>query len=55
MLGMFALIILGIVILSGLGLFLLKIGVIVNQASKPPHIDHGNYSLDQGREVGKDD
>jgi hypothetical protein len=30
---------------------LLKLGVIVREASRPAYQDHGNYSLDQGREV----
>ena len=32
-------------------LVLLKLGVIVREASRPTYQDHGNYSLDQGREV----
>jgi hypothetical protein len=30
---------------------LLKLGVIVREASRPTIQDYGNYSLDQGREV----
>lgn len=30
---------------------LLKLGVIVQQATKPTHLDTANYTLDQGREV----
>ena len=30
---------------------LLKLGVIVREASRPAYQDQGNYSLDQGREV----
>ena len=30
---------------------LLKLGVIVHEASRPAIQDYGNYSLDQGREV----
>jgi hypothetical protein len=30
---------------------LLKLGVIVREASRPTYQDHGDYSLDQGREV----
>ena len=49
------LIILGILIaIPGIILLLIKLGVIVDKASKPPHIDHGNYRLEQGQEV-KDD
>ncbi len=29
----------------------LKLGVIVQQAAKPTHLDTSNYTLDQGREV----
>lgn len=32
-------------------LVLLKLGVIVREASKPTYQDSGNYSVDQGREV----
>ncbi len=50
------LVILGILLLivlasSGVVILLLKLGVIFNEASKPPHLDHGTYTLDQGREV----
>jgi hypothetical protein len=44
-----------IVALSVIGvggfLVLLKLGVIVREASKPTYLDSGNYSMDQGREV----
>lgn len=39
----------------GLFTFLVKIGVIIKQAQRPPHIDKGNYRLDQGREVRAED
>jgi hypothetical protein len=45
--GFVALAILGI----GGFLVLLKMGVIVREASRPTYLDHGNYTLDQGREV----
>jgi hypothetical protein len=49
------LIVCGIVALSVIGiggfLVLLKLGVIVREASRPTYQDHGSYSLDQGREV----
>ena len=48
-------VILGLVSISGLIIFLLKIGVLVQKASEPPHIDHGHYSMDQGREVKAED
>ena len=37
----------------GAGVFvaLLKLGVIVREASRPAIQDYGDYSLDQGREV----
>ncbi len=37
----------------GVGGFIvaLKLGVIVQQAAKPTHLDTANYTLDQGREV----
>ena len=31
--------------------FLFKVGVAINEARKPPHLDAGDYRLDQGREV----
>jgi hypothetical protein len=43
------------VVLAVLGvggfLVLLKLGVIVREASRPTYQDQGNYSLEQGREV----
>jgi hypothetical protein len=43
------------VVLAVLGiggfLVLLKLGVIVREASRPAYQDQGNYTLDQGREV----
>ena len=40
-------------VLIGVGAFfvLLKLGVIVHEASRPAIQDYGDYSLDQGREV----
>jgi hypothetical protein len=32
-------------------LVLLKLGVIVREASKPTYLDSGDYSIGQGREV----
>ncbi len=50
--------IVGLVLLGllGWGLFLLlvQLGVIVNEARKPAHHDTGNYSLNQGHDVGKE-
>jgi hypothetical protein len=44
------------IISLGFGVFwvLLQLGVIVNEASKPTYSDSNNYSLNQGREVGKE-
>ena len=41
------------IIAIGAGVFvaLLKLGVIVREASRPAIQDYGDYSLDQGREV----
>jgi hypothetical protein len=38
-------------ILLGVGIFLFKVGVAINEARKPPHLDTGDYRLDQGREA----
>jgi hypothetical protein len=35
----------------GVFFVLLKLGVIVHEASRPTVQDYGDYSLDQGREV----
>ncbi|MBM7842040.1 MULTISPECIES: hypothetical protein [Herpetosiphon] len=48
-------VILGLITISGLIVFLLQIGVIVQKAGEAPHIDQGNYSMDQGREVKAED
>ena len=54
-----ALLLCGVVLLGllGFGLFILlvKIGVIVREAQRPPHIDAGDYRLSQGRDVGRDE
>jgi hypothetical protein len=41
----------------GVGGFLLlvKLGVIVREAARPPLQDYGDYRLDQGREVRPED
>ncbi len=31
--------------------FLVQVGVVINEARKPPHIDAGDYRIEQGREV----
>ena len=42
-----------VLVTIGVGTFfaLLKLGVIVHEASRPVIQDYGDYSLDQGREV----
>jgi hypothetical protein len=48
----------GIVLLATFGWWifwlLIQLGVIVREARRPPHIDAGDYRLDQGRDVGDD-
>lgn len=39
----------------GVVILLIQVGVIFQKAGEPPHKDMGGYSLDQGRDVGKDD
>jgi hypothetical protein len=49
----------GLVILASLGMglvmLLIKFGVIVRESRKPPHMDAGDYGLNQGREVVSED
>lgn len=49
----------GLVLLAvfGVGLItlLIKIGVIVREAQRPPYVDAGDYRLDQGRDAGADE
>lgn len=58
-LPLIALLLCGIVLLSflGFGLFILlvKLGVIVRAAQRPPHMDAGDYRLSQGRDIGRDE
>ena len=55
MLLLLLLVVCGLVALAVIGvggfLVLVKLGVIVREASRPAYQDHGDYSLDQGREV----
>ena len=47
-----------VALLSGLGVFVLalKIIALVQKAAEPPTVDtDGQYSLDQGKEVGRQD
>lgn len=49
----------GLILLASLSLglitLLIKLGVIVREAQKPQHLDMGDYSIDQGREVVSED
>jgi hypothetical protein len=49
----------GLLLLAALSwggfLLLVQLGVIVHEAGKPMHLDSANYSLKQGREVGRDE
>ncbi len=53
--SLIGLILCGLVLLAllsvGIITLLIKFGVIVREAQRPPHSDSGNYRLDQGREV----
>jgi hypothetical protein len=55
MLTLLLLIVCAIAILAVLGvsifMVLIKLGIIVREASRPAYQDAGDYSLDQGREV----
>jgi hypothetical protein len=50
-----ALFIVGVIFLIAAGIWLFNLIlhgiVIVREARKPPHLDSGDYRLDQGREV----
>jgi hypothetical protein len=46
---------LGLLGAAGMVLLALKIVAIVQKASEPPTTDDGHYSLDQGRDVGRDE
>ncbi|MEI7644212.1 MAG: hypothetical protein WCJ55_08020 [Chloroflexales bacterium] len=52
-------ILVGILLLAGVGFgtfwVLIQLGVIVQKATEPPTTDTNNYSLSQGRDVGKDE
>ena len=47
----------GLVVILGVGgfLVLVKLGVIVREASRPAYQDSGDYRIDQGREVRPED
>ena len=47
--------VLGLLALSGVVIFLLKVGVIVQKAGERPHIDAGTYTIEQGHEVRHED
>ncbi len=40
-----------ILALTGLIVFVLKVGVVIQKAGEPPHRDRGTYTIEQGREV----
>jgi hypothetical protein len=46
-----------LVTMLGLGTFwlLIQLGVIAQKAMEPPTSDSGNYSLEQGREAGRNE
>ena len=44
---------LGLLGAAGVVLLVLKIVAIVQKAGEPRTVDDGNYSLDQGKEVGR--
>ncbi len=49
----------GLLLLVAIGwggfLLLVQLGVIVREAGKPQHVDTHDYSLKQGREVGREE
>ena len=47
----------GLLVVLGVGAFLVlvKLGVIVREASRPAYQDSGDYRIDQGREVRPED
>jgi hypothetical protein len=49
--------VIGLLAVLGVGGFmvLLKLGVIVREASRPAYQDSGDYRIDQGREVRPED
>jgi hypothetical protein len=53
------LVVCGLILLATLSLglitLLIKLGVIVREAQKPPHLDTGDYSIGQGRDVAAED
>ena len=48
-----ALCLVGLIASAGMAVFafFFQAGVAINEARKPPHLDAGDYRLDQGREV----
>ncbi len=44
-----------ILALSGLIIFVLKVGVVIQKAGEPPHQDMGTYKIEQGREIKGDE
>ena len=50
-----AIIVVAVIALGGLVWFLLTIGVIVQKAGEPAHLDQGTYTMEQGREIKAED
>ncbi|MBC8078191.1 MAG: hypothetical protein H7Y32_19085 [Chloroflexales bacterium] len=48
-------VVLFILVVAGIFTIILKIGVIAREATRPPTVDRGNYTLSQAREVGRED
>ena len=46
---------LGLLGAVGVVLLVLKVVTIVQKAAEPPTVDDGDYSLDQGKEVGQEE
>lgn len=44
-------VLLAVTSVAGLVVFLLKVGVVAQEATRSPHLDQGSYTLSQGREV----
>jgi hypothetical protein len=43
------------VVVGGVFLIMMKLGVIAREATRPPTVDRGSYSLSQAREVGREE
>ncbi len=51
--ALLVLFVVGLIVSAGVAVFvfLFHVGVAINESRKPPHIDAGDYRLDQGRDV----